>query len=73
MFGISGEHLLILVIILVLFGPKRIPQVGETLGRALKNFKDGLAGVKEAQYRKIEEEKAAQKDKKTDRTGTDAS
>ncbi len=55
MFGISGEHLIILTIILIVFGPKRIPQVGQTLGKSLKNFKDGLAGVKEAKFRKIED------------------
>lgn len=53
MFGISGEHLLILGIILLFFGPKRLPQVGHTLGKAIRNFKDSLSGLEEAQYRKL--------------------
>lgn len=39
----------------MIFGPKRLPQVGHTLGKALKNFKDGLAGVREADFRKLED------------------
>jgi sec-independent protein translocase protein TatA len=56
MFGISGEHLVILGIILLIAGPKRLPQLGNTLGKAMKNFKDGLAGVQNAQFRKVDDE-----------------
>jgi sec-independent protein translocase protein TatA len=44
MFGFSGEHLLVLLIILLLFGPKRLPDLGHSLGRTLKNFKDAMNG-----------------------------
>lgn len=59
MFGISGEHLLILAIVLLIFGPRRLPELGNTLGKAMKNFKDALSGVEEAKYRRIDEEKVA--------------
>lgn len=55
MFGLSGEHLLILGIVLIIFGPRRLPELGHTLGRAIRNFKDSLAGVEEAQFRRIKE------------------
>lgn len=55
MFGISGEHLVILGIILLIFGPKRLPQLGNTLGKAIKNFKDGVSGVENAEFRKLED------------------
>ena len=42
MFGISGEHLLVLLVILLVFGPKRLPDLGHSLGRTLKNFKDAM-------------------------------
>ena len=42
MFGISGEHLLVLLVILLIFGPKRLPDLGNSLGRTLKNFKDAM-------------------------------
>jgi sec-independent protein translocase protein TatA len=45
MFGFSGEHLLVLLVILLIFGPKRLPDLGHSLGRTLKNFKDAMSGV----------------------------
>ena len=56
MFGISGEHLLILGIVLLIFGPRRLPELGNTLGKALRNFKDAISGVEEAKFRRLEEE-----------------
>jgi sec-independent protein translocase protein TatA len=55
MFGISGEHLLILGIVLLIFGPRRLPELGNTLGKAIRNFKDAISGVEEAKFRKVEE------------------
>ena len=54
MFGISGEHLVILGIVLLFFGPRRLPELGHTLGKAFRNFKDAMAGIEEASYRKID-------------------
>lgn len=42
MFGFSGEHLLVLLVILLIFGPKRLPDLGHSIGRTLKNFKDAM-------------------------------
>ena len=56
MFGMSGEHLLILGIVLLIFGPRRLPELGNTLGRSIRNFKDAISGVEEAKFRKIEED-----------------
>ncbi|MCB9092150.1 MAG: twin-arginine translocase TatA/TatE family subunit [Halobacteriovoraceae bacterium] len=40
MFGLGiGEILIILVVLVVFFGAKRLPQMGGSLGKALKNFK----------------------------------
>ncbi len=44
MFGFSGEHLLVLLVILIIFGPKRLPDLGHSIGRSLKNFKDAMGG-----------------------------
>ncbi len=54
MFGLSAEHVLLFGIILLFFGPRRLPELGNTLGKAIRNFKDALAGIEEADYRKIE-------------------
>ena len=37
-----GELLVILVVILLLFGAKRIPEVMKSFGEGVKSFKDGL-------------------------------
>jgi sec-independent protein translocase protein TatA len=36
------EILLILALVLVFFGPKRLPQLGKSIGEAIKGFKTGL-------------------------------
>lgn len=41
-FGI-WELLLVLLIILLVFGATRLPQIGEALGKAIKNFRKGLS------------------------------
>jgi len=45
-FGNIGlpELIIIFVIILLLFGGKKLPEVGQNLGKAIKSFKDGIAG-----------------------------
>lgn len=45
MFGMSGEHLLILGAVLLFFGPSRLPALGGTMGAAIRNFKSGLSGL----------------------------
>lgn len=44
MFGLSGEHLLILAGVLLIFGPRKLPELGSSIGKAMKNFKEGLNG-----------------------------
>jgi sec-independent protein translocase protein TatA len=41
------ELIIILVIVLLIFGANRIPQVGDALGRAIKNFKRSVSGQNE--------------------------
>jgi sec-independent protein translocase protein TatA len=45
MFGIgTTELLIILVIVLVLFGSSRLPELGKGLGKGLRSFKDAITG-----------------------------
>ena len=40
MFGYSwGPILLILLIVLILFGPRRLPELGDSIGKAIRSFK----------------------------------
>jgi sec-independent protein translocase protein TatA len=38
------ELLIVLVIILVIFGPKRLPSLGRQLGSGMREFKEGVTG-----------------------------
>ncbi len=43
---LTPTHIAIVLVVLVLiFGPKRLPQTGRALGRGMREFKDGLTGV----------------------------
>jgi len=45
MFGIGGMELAaILVIALIVFGPKRLPEMGRSLGKGIREFKDSVTG-----------------------------
>ena len=38
----APELVVILIIVLVLFGPKRLPQLGSSLGKTVKNIREGM-------------------------------
>ena len=43
MFGMGTQELLIiLVLVMIIFGAGKLPQVGKSLGQGLRNFKDGM-------------------------------
>jgi sec-independent protein translocase protein TatA len=42
-----GEILVILVLALLFFGPSKLPQLGSSLGEAIRGFKKGLNAVDE--------------------------
>jgi len=39
------ELLIVLVIALVVLGPKKLPEVGRSLGRGMREFKDSVSGI----------------------------
>jgi sec-independent protein translocase protein TatA len=44
MFGLSLGHLVIVAVVVLLFGHKRLPELGSAMGRGLSAFKKGLEG-----------------------------
>ena len=47
-FGISiWELLILLVVLLLIFGAKRLPEMGRSLGKGMREFKEGVTGVEE--------------------------
>lgn len=39
------ELLIVLVIALIVLGPKKLPEVGRSLGRGMREFKDSVSGL----------------------------
>jgi sec-independent protein translocase protein TatA len=38
----TGEVILILIIVLILFGPKKLPELARAVGRSVKEYKEGM-------------------------------
>ncbi len=53
------EIVIILVVILVLFGPKNLPKLGTAIGKAVKNLREGLGGGKKVEEAEEPAPKAA--------------
>ena len=44
-FGVSlWEILILLLVVLLVFGPKRLPEMGKSLGKGMREFKDSISG-----------------------------
>ena len=41
----SGEILLIVLVILIFFGPKKIPELAQSLGKGMRKFNDAKSGL----------------------------
>jgi sec-independent protein translocase protein TatA len=72
MFGLgTTELIIILVLVMIIFGAGKLPQVGGALGKGLRNFKDGVKegndGVKEGNEEKSEEDPEKIDDKDQDK------
>jgi sec-independent protein translocase protein TatA len=47
-FGVSiWELLILLVVLLLVFGPNRLPGIGRSLGKGMREFKDAVSGEEE--------------------------
>jgi sec-independent protein translocase protein TatA len=62
MFGIGmPELIIILVIILIIFGAGKLPDIGAGIGKGIKNFKKATTEVENEETKKIEEEEPEKK------------
>jgi sec-independent protein translocase protein TatA len=46
--GITGL-IVILIVALLVFGPKRLPEIGRSLGKGMREFKDSITGHSDEQ------------------------
>lgn len=42
---------ILLIVVLLILGPKRLPQAGHALGQSLREFRHGISGCEERQSR----------------------
>jgi len=49
MFGLSVEHLLVIGIIVLLFGARKLPALGQALGQSVRNFKGSFEAEGESE------------------------
>ena len=74
MFGSLGgpELLLILVLALLLFGPRRLPEIGRTIGRGLAEFRKATTEFKTTLEREVDvAELRRTREALTDRSGAE--
>ncbi|MBW1940038.1 MAG: twin-arginine translocase TatA/TatE family subunit [Deltaproteobacteria bacterium] len=58
MFGLGPMELtIILVIVLIIFGAGKLPEIGSGIGKGIKNFKKAISETEDKDAEKIEEEK----------------
>ncbi len=69
------EWIVILIVVLVIFGPKNLPKLGKSLGSTVKNLREGMSGddkteeeleesAEDREIRELEEKLAEAKKKK---------
>jgi sec-independent protein translocase protein TatA len=57
--GINGfEWILIVVVALLLFGPKKLPELGKAVGKSFREFKNGMGGVLDDEEKKVTKSEA---------------
>jgi len=56
MFGLGWQELvIILVIALIIFGPKKLPELGKSLGQAIRGFKESTDKATDSAKKEIKE------------------
>lgn len=74
MFGMGPVELgIILVIVVVLFGARRLPEIGAGFGKAIKNFKSGISGEDEIDVTPEKEKDEVGQGKRSEESSTRSS
>jgi sec-independent protein translocase protein TatA len=62
------EIIIVLIIALVVFGPKRLPELGRSLGKGIREFRGSISGRHDDEDKPAQELRAGE-DEARDRTG----
>ncbi len=73
-FGMGPTELIIIVLIIVLliFGPKNLPKLGKAIGRSVKGLRDGLGGDEKEEEASTEKKKVEAGDDEDEIEGEEA-
>lgn len=73
MFGIGQTELIVvLVIILLIFGPKNLPKLARSMGQAIRDFRTGVKGAEE-EFDSVDDDEPIDTSARIDRKGDNAS
>jgi sec-independent protein translocase protein TatA len=62
--SMSAAHwLIVLVVVLLVFGPKRLASLGKGMGEGIRSFREGLAGDGDEHHRATTDDRAIDKEK----------
>lgn len=65
------EIAIVAVVALIVFGPKRLPELGSSLGRAITGFKKGLQETEEEVRGAVSETSESSEDQRDEQAGQD--